>query len=198
MVGAGAFFVTLIAGCETVSLDEPSETDVVVAARSDEPVIVPDVRAAQPAPSTLDDLATLGDAASGVIAPKIYRGTGVLARRPARRVARVAIEGNGSVTLNFANANIGGSPQSRRASGPRGDAYLEIEVIEPARGALPITRTGYRMHFTIPIRTRSRPQAIPSRQPAPAAAGDGRLAPSLIHRKAHGVKILLTKSPHDS
>ncbi len=38
---AGALLVALIAGCETVSLDEPSETGAAPAARFDEPLIVP-------------------------------------------------------------------------------------------------------------------------------------------------------------
>ncbi len=37
---AGALLAALIAGCETVSLDEPSETGAAPAARSDEPGIV--------------------------------------------------------------------------------------------------------------------------------------------------------------
>ncbi|MEE9210674.1 MAG: hypothetical protein V3U23_09495, partial [Kiloniellales bacterium] len=98
---AGALLAALIAGCETVSLDEPSETGAAPAARSDEPLIVPDAKVAT-APGPLQDLAPLSDATSGVTEAEIYRGTGVLAGRPARRAAHVAIEGNGSVTLNFA------------------------------------------------------------------------------------------------
>jgi general secretion pathway protein D len=103
---AGTLLVALIAACETVSLDEPSKTGAAPAARSDEPVIVSEVRAARAPPSALDDLKPLSDAAGGVTEAEIYRGTGVLARRPARRERRVEIEGDGSVTLNFANAEI--------------------------------------------------------------------------------------------
>ena len=105
---AGTLLVALLAGCETVSLDQPSEVAPEVAARSDEPSAAPEAQAAE-APATagaLDDLSPLSSNAGALVAPEIYRGTGVLARRPARRASDVAIESDGRVTLNFANADI--------------------------------------------------------------------------------------------
>jgi general secretion pathway protein D len=43
---------------------------------------------------------------TGLTGPEIYRGTGVLARDPARGAADVVLGENGKVTLNFANAEI--------------------------------------------------------------------------------------------
>ncbi|MCH7794003.1 MAG: type II secretion system secretin GspD [Proteobacteria bacterium] len=100
--------MALLAGCETVSLDQPSEVAPEVAARSDEPSTAPEAQAVEaPAPAgALDDLSPLSSNAGALVAPEIYRGTGVLARRPARRAADIAIESDGRVTLNFANADI--------------------------------------------------------------------------------------------
>ncbi len=105
---AGALLVALVAGCETVSLDEPSEIAPEVAPRSDEPLTAPVVLAVEaPVPAgALDDLSPLSDTAGALAAPEIYRGTGVFARRPARRASDIAIESDGRVTLNFANAEI--------------------------------------------------------------------------------------------
>ncbi|MCH8001894.1 MAG: type II secretion system secretin GspD [Proteobacteria bacterium] len=105
---AGTLLVALLAGCETVSLDQPSEVAPEVAARSDEPSTAPEAQAVEaPAPAgALDDLSPLSSNAGALVAPEIYRGTGVLARRPARRASDIAIESDGRVTLNFANADI--------------------------------------------------------------------------------------------
>ena len=105
---ATALLSVFLVGCEAVSLDEPSEVAPEVAARSDEPLTAPVVLAVEaPVPAgALDDLSPLSDPAGALAAPEIYRGTGVFARRPARRASDIAIESDGRVTLNFANAEI--------------------------------------------------------------------------------------------
>ena len=103
---AGAFLVALVAGCETVSLDEPSEVAPKIAARSAEPFVTTEVQSEEAAPNALEDSAPVGDTPGALTASEIYRGTGVLARRPARRASDIAIESDGRVTLNFANAEI--------------------------------------------------------------------------------------------
>ena len=68
---AGALLVALVAGCETVSLDEPSQAAPEVAARSDAPLIAPVVQAVEaPVPAgALDDLSPLSDSAGALAGP---------------------------------------------------------------------------------------------------------------------------------
>lgn len=55
----------------------------------------------------LGELAPLPDTLKAQVEePKLFRGTGVLARRPTRRKANVDIVEDGDITLNFANAEI--------------------------------------------------------------------------------------------
>ncbi len=55
----------------------------------------------------LGELAPLPDTLEAQVEePELFRGTGVLARRPARRKANVDIIEDGDITLNFANAEI--------------------------------------------------------------------------------------------
>ena len=105
---AGTLVVALVAGCETLSPDEPSAAVPGVAARVDEPLTATVAQAAE-APATaaaLDGLSPVSDTAGALTAPEIFRGTGVLARRPARRAPVSTVGSDGRVTLNFANAEI--------------------------------------------------------------------------------------------
>ena len=92
-----ALVLALVGACETVSLDEPSEVAPEVAARSDEPSTEPVVQVVEASAmaGALNELSPLSDTAGALAAPEIFRGTGVLARRPARRAADIAFEHRG-------------------------------------------------------------------------------------------------------
>lgn len=100
-----ALLLLLVAGCESMSQDlagpattDPSNTQA---------------NAAKPggdSDAALSDLAPLADGTddqggSSLKKPEIFRGSGVLARRPGGSVAVDVVSG-GDVTLNFANADI--------------------------------------------------------------------------------------------
>lgn len=111
---AGAFAVAL-ASCETVPGQTPEsgaegiDLPEAQAAPLDRSISGPGDRPTTLVQSPLGELAPLTDSFESDAEenePEIFRGTGVLARRPPRPQTEVDVVENGDITLNFANAEI--------------------------------------------------------------------------------------------
>ena len=108
----------MLSGCETLQLDDPSPTDPAAsstapaqAGGSSDTMVTPTpvstVEPVQQAQAPLGDLGHMSDTVGTPVSEsEIFRGTGVLAKRPPSRTSDAEILANGDVTLNFVNAEI--------------------------------------------------------------------------------------------
>ncbi|MHA1152894.1 MAG: type II secretion system secretin GspD [Alphaproteobacteria bacterium] len=96
----GVSLAVSLAGCETDKVDAPANEAVATQPKQLKAVPV------RVDPGPLDGLAPLAQGLGGVTEAEVFRGTGVLTRRLARKPLNVIVQENGQVTLNFANAEI--------------------------------------------------------------------------------------------